>query len=86
MAKKMTKENDSPAETFHCEECKTRCVATGDGYITGCEHHPLKMENNPHRRASFLELVIKHQETKNPVTASVYKDIIIKRVASASYD
>ena len=27
--------------SFHCEKCGAVITDTSDGYITGCEHHPL---------------------------------------------
>ena len=27
--------------SFHCEKCGAVIADTSDGYITGCEHHPL---------------------------------------------
>ncbi|MFK5951028.1 MAG: hypothetical protein QM500_19925 [Methylococcales bacterium] len=71
--------------SFNCNECGQRCVDTDDGYITGCEHHPIQINNHPERRTSFLELIMLHQCATNPITASSYKEIIIKRVNNQDY-
>ena len=68
-----------------CEGCGKTCIDTDAGYITGCEHYPLKPVENPSRKTNFLELIIKHQVTDNPVTSSVYREIIGRRVAEKNY-
>ena len=66
--------------SFYCEQCGTLIVDTEHGYITKCEHYPIEIEEHPERRTHFLELLQEYQIQDNPVTKSVTKQIIKRRV------
>lgn len=64
--------------SFECEHCKTPIVDAPQGYITGCEHYPLRpLKPKPHhKRTEFLRVLAEFARAENPVTKSVMRDIL----------
>ena len=70
---------------FQCEHCGATITDTAHGFITGCEHYPIETREQPQRRTHFLELLQEYQQQRNPVTKSVTKQIIKRRVDEADF-
>jgi hypothetical protein len=58
--------------SFNCEHCHAQCTDTDYGYVTGCEHYPVKRDelerfylnnlNRLHAAVSFLAVVSVHNK------------------------
>ncbi len=69
-------------ESFKCDQCRTLISYTPYGHITECEHHPLEpitVQTNG-ERSSFSLILAKFAREENPVTKSVYRDILRNRI------
>ena len=67
---------------FVCEQCKTLILNTSHGQLNACEHYPLTLleEGLRNQRSDFLRVLAEFTRAENPVTKSVLRDILKKRL------